>query len=747
MIFKRLAALTLIGGLLALVGSTTVRTPAAAQSSQQAISVSVQSTQNPNFITGYNVIANCVAPSSSQGNVAAFPASGGGPIPLFFTLSPTSTCTFTVNGLAGPQVNNNAAGVVSVNVDGSQPFSIPLGATTRAIPMPAAVSVSFGVTYVSSPPREARLNISIDQASVAAIPELASATSFHSQVRCDTADAQGAIRPIEATTTHIFTVDDLTGCGIALSLLAGNEELRPPNIQFRVSSVGTPLSSPSPVPIGQESPLFLVQGNADLRLVLTKVPATPQAKVDVSFSSQSGPGAAVRNHDLEVRCWPTPGLIPPALYARLNTTTDQGRVVSLYPRVNPTSPTLCWFRAQARDYARIINPPNGQVTVKVNSKIVAFQTLGEEYQTVLLSSQARVEFIINYPLARNDFGAVDARRLLDTRTRPDGTSRKLTAGETVRVTLPSGKASAINVTATDSEQPGYLTVYPCGSPQPNASNLNFTVGSSKANLVLAQPGTNRETCVFTSAPTHLIVDHSGTYPTNSSYVPQNPTRLVDTRTGIGGTTRKLNAGETFRLNLGTFATASALTVTVTEPERTGYVTVYPCGSAQPNASNLNFTRNSSVANLVLAKAGPDGYACIFVSDPTHLLVDLSGTFPADSTYSPVAPTRILDTRTGIGVQSGKLVAGQTVRIGVGSGLATALTVTATDADADGYITVYPCDTPLPNVSNLNYGPGDPTANLVLAPMVGRVTCLFTSAATHLIADQSGSHPVPTYPAG
>ena len=40
----------------------------------------------------------------------------------------------------------------------------------------------------------------------------------------------------------------------------------------------------------------------------------------------------------------------------------------------------------------------------------------------------------------------------------------------------------------------------------------------------------------------------------------------------------------------------------------GFVTVYPCGTAVPTASNINYLTGSTVANLVVSKIGADG-AC------------------------------------------------------------------------------------------------------------------------------------------
>jgi hypothetical protein len=74
------------------------------------------------------------------------------------------------------------------------------------------------------------------------------------------------------------------------------------------------------------------------------------------------------------------------------------------------------------------------------------------------------------------------------------------------------------------------------------------------------------------------------------------------------------------------ASAVVLTVTVTEPVAAGFVTVFPCGSARPLASNVNFGAGSTVANSVVSGVGVGGAVCVFTLVNTHLVVDVDGYF-------------------------------------------------------------------------------------------------------------------------
>ena len=206
-----------------------------------------------------------------------------------------------------------------------------------------------------------------------------------------------------------------------------------------------------------------------------------------------------------------------------------------------------------------------------------------------------------------------------------------------RVTVPSdASAVVLNATITEAQGSGFATVFPCGSPIPTASNINFVAGSTVANLVVSKLGQGGTVCVFTNQGTHLVVDVAGYFPQATSYHSLVPARLLETRPGestidglfLGAGLRQ--AGEVTELtvtNRGLVPPAASsvvLNVTVTEPTAAGFVTVYPCGIPTPLASNLNFESGSTVANAVIVKVGSDGKVCFFNSKPTHLVVDVNG---------------------------------------------------------------------------------------------------------------------------
>jgi hypothetical protein len=313
-------------------------------------------------------------------------------------------------------------------------------------------------------------------------------------------------------------------------------------------------------------------------------------------------------------------------------------------------------------------------------------------------------------------------------------------------------AAVLNVTVVNPSASGFVTVWPCGEPQPNASNLNFVAGQTVANLVVTKLGGGGKACFATSAYTDVLADISGYFPAGSSFSPiANPTRLLDTRDGTAlpsvgaNTVQQLVVADGVRVPAD--AKAVVVNVTVTRPAASGFLTVWPCGPTQPTASNLNFVASQTVANLVLGKVGIGGKLCLSSSATTDLIVDISGYFPATSSFTPIdSPTRLVDTRNADGIPSVPATAVQSVEVGGRATVPTdakavVINVTVTRAAAGGFLTVWPCGDPQPEASNLNFTPGATVPNLVIGKLgtAGKL-CVVASANVDLLLDVSGYFP-------
>ncbi len=102
----------------------------------------------------------------------------------------------------------------------------------------------------------------------------------------------------------------------------------------------------------------------------------------------------------------------------------------------------------------------------------------------------------------------------------------------------TAQAYSLNMTVVPHGPLGFLTAFPCGQPQPLASNLNSIDGRTKAVAGILPAGTNGTACFFASNDTDLVLDINGyfvpdTDVTAMAFYPMAPCRLVDTRLATG----------------------------------------------------------------------------------------------------------------------------------------------------------------------------------------------------------------------
>ncbi|MEJ6739955.1 MAG: S8 family serine peptidase, partial [Actinomycetota bacterium] len=287
----------------------------------------------------------------------------------------------------------------------------------------------------------------------------------------------------------------------------------------------------------------------------------------------------------------------------------------------------------------------------------------------------------NVPATPADYVPLTPARFLDTRSMATGArtfdGNDLGCGAVgqgllnVRTLVVEGRAGipstgvdavAVNVTVVSPTASNYVTIYPSGTPKPNASNINFVAGQNIPNMAIVKVGSDGKIAIYNeSGLTQVIVDVVGWFPDGSDYTGVDPQRLLDTRSCSGCDTidglyeadGALAAQQTFLLPVvgrGTIPLtgvgAVALNVTVVAPTASNYLTVYPSGAAQPTASNLNFTAGQTIANMVIAKVGNDGKIAIFNNaGSTQVLVDVVGWFPSVSEYTGIVPQRFMDTRS------------------------------------------------------------------------------------------------------
>ena len=376
---------------------------------------------------------------------------------------------------------------------------------------------------------------------------------------------------------------------------------------------------------------------------------------------------------------------------------------------------------------------------------------------------------------------VQPARLVDTRIAPPnqtvdglfqgiGTRR---SGSTVQLQVTGrggvpfeATAVAVNVAVANPAGPGFVTVYPCGRPRPNAAVLNHDPGELASAFTVVSLGVGGSICVFNQTSTEVVVDVVGYHSTSSRYRPIAPGRLLETRpvlTTIDGQQQGIGrrpAGSVTavtvagRTGIPVGAEGAMLTVTATQAGSAGFVTVFPCNQPRPTASTLNVGRGGTQSNTSWVELDAQGRACLFNLAATELVVDVAGWAGPGHRLAAVTPARLMETRLdggsgtidGIADRLGRRVPFTETRLQVAgrggvrspAGVV-ALNIAVTAPATAGFVTVYTCDTPRPPTSNLNFVAGDTVANTAMVrPAEDGTVCVYTMSSTEIIVDVVGA---------
>lgn len=293
----------------------------------------------------------------------------------------------------------------------------------------------------------------------------------------------------------------------------------------------------------------------------------------------------------------------------------------------------------------------------------------------------------------------------------------------------------LNVTATSPTTAGYLTVFPAGVARPTASNLNFPAGWTGANAVTVPVGTGGKIDIFNAGGSvDVIADTLGYYTASGTtggglYHRFEPDRLIDTRDYS-----KVPGKQTLQLGLsvnglpdsGKQIKALALNITAVNPAASGYLTAYDGLSAVPNASTLNFNKGEIVPNFAIVRTSDcptnapgwgwcEGAAIFGVYNgsglATDIIVDVLGFYDDGSVgaglqFHPISPTRVADSREGLGAPR-RLGPSSTTTITTPaalqgpSTLALVSNVTGIQPTTSTYLSLWAAGDSRPPVSNLN----------------------------------------------
>ncbi|MEZ0065306.1 PKD repeat protein [Streptacidiphilus sp. MAP12-20] len=369
-------------------------------------------------------------------------------------------------------------------------------------------------------------------------------------------------------------------------------------------------------------------------------------------------------------------------------------------------------------------------------------------------------------------------RILDTRTGTGAPRAKLGPQGVVRLKvagvggIPTSGVTAVvlNLTGVDATGSTWVAAYPDGTRTPTASNLNLVRGQVMPNLVTATVGADGYVDLYNAAGSvDLVADVEGYYTTGNVTGTANApglvaavasTRVLDTRHDVGVPTQKVGPGGTVTFTVPAMwggDSAVVLNVTVTDATSSTFIAVQS-SSAPPTTSVLNVGAGQTDANQVVVPVGAGNQVTLYnAAGSVDLVADLQG-YVLDSSYTappfgptgrpyfPVAPMRVLDTRTGLGAPKAPLGAAavDTVQVagvhGIPAGVkAVLVNLTGIAPTGSTWLSVYADGPPAPGASNLNLSPGAIQAGLALVPVGsdGAIDVYNASGSVNVAADVEG----------
>jgi alpha-tubulin suppressor-like RCC1 family protein len=327
------------------------------------------------------------------------------------------------------------------------------------------------------------------------------------------------------------------------------------------------------------------------------------------------------------------GTITLDLAAQVPSTTTA--VVLNVTAVTPTAHTYVTVfpSGTTRPLASSLNLPPGdtranQVTVMLgaNRRVSLYNNAGATHLVADLAGHYDTG-------AGARFTALPANRVFDT-GRPNGPA--LGPGTTREVDLSlyiplSATAVTFNLTASGATAGTFVTAWPAGQAQPTASNVNLPAGETRPNLVTVAVGANRKVSLYNnSGQVHVIVDLTGFYTPDygASFVPQAPSRVLDTRDGAG---TPIGHGAVLRLPLADevppTTTGVAMNVTGVDPTQSTYVAALAPPGSTPILSTLNLSAGQTAANAAVVALSGEPTVLFHNSVGTvHVVADLVGVF-------------------------------------------------------------------------------------------------------------------------
>lgn len=240
--------------------------------------------------------------------------------------------------------------------------------------------------------------------------------------------------------------------------------------------------------------------------------------------------------------------------------------------------------------------------------------------------------------------------------------------------------------------------------------------------------------------TQAPVAHADAAGRGGDFVPLPSTPVVlDTRSGTGGISTQVGAAATVTfpvLGVGgvpaTGVGAVAVRISLLKPTAITFAELWPDGATRPTLTMISAAAGEQLSNFAVVKVGSNGKLDLYNNaGKTDVVVEVQGYFKAEQGttgggFVPLAHTRLIDTRSGMGTATGTIAAGATRTVTITGSLVPAgssaamVNLLVPGAANPGWLAVSPTGSTARPVFNFEKGSTQSGAVLSL-PANGQVT--------------------------
>ncbi|WP_189223425.1 hypothetical protein [Saccharothrix coeruleofusca] len=157
--------------------------------------------------------------------------------------------------------------------------------------------------------------------------------------------------------------------------------------------------------------------------------------------------------------------------------------------------------------------------------------------------------------------------------------------------------------------------------------------------------------------------------------------VLDTRSGVGGVTGERGAASTTAfpvLGVGGVPTSGVgsvvVRITLMNPTESTFAELWPDGAARPTLTHISAVKGETISNFAVVQVGANGKLAVYnASGKVDIGVEVHGYFKSSQGttgggFVPVAHTRVVDTREGLGTTTGTIASDANRTVTLAGGL-------------------------------------------------------------------------------